>query len=134
MAEYRDLAPEFDRIGATIAVLSVDDRRRAAAFRREMHVPFIVLSDPGRQVVDAWDLLNPDLGGIARTATFVIEPDLTISFRSLDETTDRIAATAILNWLRSGGAPSRSSMWSLANFGRVGLSILKHGWLTPRSR
>lgn len=132
MAEYRDLAPEFDRIGAMIAALSVDDRPRAAALRREMRLSFIVLSDPGRQVVEAWDLLNPEKGGIARTATFVIEPDLTISFRSLDDTTDRVPGAAILAWLRSGRAPSRGSMWSLANFGRVGLSILKHGWLTPR--
>jgi len=134
LAEYRDLAPEFDKIGATIAALSVDDRPRAAALRREMRLPFVVLSDPGRKVVDAWDLLNPEMGGIARTSTFVIEPDLTISFRSLDSTEERVPAAAILAWLSSGRAPSRSSMWSLANFGRVGLSILKHGWLTPRPR
>lgn len=134
MAEYRDLAPEFDKIGATIAALSVDDRPRAAALRREMRLPFVVLSDPGRKVVDAWDLLNPEMGGISHNATFVIEPDLTISFRSLDSTEERVPAAAIFACLSSGRAPSRSSMWSLANFGRVGLSILKHGWLTPRSR
>jgi peroxiredoxin len=134
LAEYRDLAPEFEKLGAAIVAVSADDAVRAAAYKQEMRLPFVVLGDPRRSAIEAWDLLDPEMGGIAHTATFVLDPNLTVAFRSIDPMTDRVSAAQILGWLRDGTAPRRTSMWSLANFGRVGLSILKHGWLTPRPR
>ena len=140
MAEYRDRDADFTRRGARVVALSVDLSERSEPLRNALRLPFPLLCDPQRRVVERWGLLNQkEHGGIAYPAVFVIDRDRTVRYRSLDRTAARVHADDVLAFLVSGdtrpaeGHPRRARVlpnprdWFLAITNALG-----RGVRTPR--
>jgi peroxiredoxin len=109
LAEYNDVARSFAQRGVQVAFLSVDPPWRSARVRAELSLNFPLLCDVDKSVVTSWGLLNErERGGIARPAVFVIEPDLTVAFRSLDEVVQRVPPQTVLAFVdgETTGAPA----------------------------
>lgn len=82
--------------------VSVDGRTASEALRRDLDLPFPILCDTDRRVVQEWDLYNPlEKGGIAKPAVFIIERDRTVSYVTIDKVAARVPASEILLVLRS---------------------------------
>lgn len=65
-----------------------------------MALPFDLLCDPERKVVNRYGLLNPyEHSGIARPAIFVILPSGIVDYRTLDGTARRVDITHVLGYL-----------------------------------
>jgi len=123
----------FDRIeraNTQVVALSVDTPERSAGFRQEARLPFELLCDPDKKVVNLYHLLNPhEHDGIAYPAIFVINPEGRIRYRSLDRTASRVKLDEVLAFLdklnvdqaaeERGGAskafifPSPAVMWQI---------------------
>ena len=135
MAEYAREYPAFRAAGADVAALSVDSAERSASL--QLALPFPILGDVSRVVVQAWDLYNPrEMGGIAVPAAFVIDPDLRVRWRSVDSTRDRVSAEAVLRFLRgeaAAGSLARSRVRAgLGEFARALGNAVRRGAKTPR--
>lgn len=75
---------ELDDLDARIFAVSVDSPFVADRFRREEDLPFPVLSDFNREVVEDWGVLDDDmmgLEGVAKRSAFVIGGDGTVTYR-----------------------------------------------------
>lgn len=69
---------------------------------KEMELPFDLLCDTEKKVVNRYDLLNPyEHEGIARPAIFVIRPSGMIGYRSIDGTARRVDISDVLHYLDS---------------------------------
>ncbi len=56
-----------------------------------MKLPFVLLCDEDKHVIDLYNLRNPfEHDGIAYPATFIINPESKICYRSLDGTASRV--------------------------------------------
>jgi len=124
----------MDRIAQSntrVFALSVDTSERSAGFRQAAELPFELLCDPEKKVVERYHLLNVhEHDGIAYPAIFVINPEGRICYRSLDRTATRVSLTEVLAFLdklrydpafqEKGGAkkafiiPSPGEMWQIA--------------------
>jgi peroxiredoxin Q/BCP len=69
----RDLHAQILRVGLTVAGVSPQPSARHLAFRERYELPFTLLSDPGKSVIQMYDVNGP-LGFGVRRATFLIEP------------------------------------------------------------
>jgi hypothetical protein len=106
----------------------------------QLRLPYRLLCDPGREVVRAYGLFNAgEKGGIAYPATFVLEPDRTVRFRSLDRTTSRVDLETLFAFLRTGVGseapvePHRSGVIpGLRDWSRAIGNALRHGTKSPR--
>jgi peroxiredoxin len=130
--------PAIRAAGADVAALSVDAAERSAALRDQLTLPFPILGDVTRAVVQAWDLYNPrEMGGIAVPAVFVIDPDLRVRWRSVDSTRRRVSADGVLRFLRgeaAAGSLARSGVRAgLAEFARALGNAVRRGAKTPRT-
>ncbi len=141
MAEYRDRYAELRNAGAEVVALSVDDRTRSEAMARELELPFAVLCDPRREVVERWGLLNrAEKGGIAFPATFVIDRDRKVRFRSLENVGRRVSARDVLAYLRrlegdrAAVAPHQTRVKPGAMFLKAIRNAMRRGIKVPRSR
>ena len=140
MAELEARADELASLGLGIAALSVDTAPRSRALAEQLRLSFPLLCDPGREVVAAWGLFNRrEKGGIAYPATFVLDRDRTVRFRSLDRTASRVELGGLFAFLRSGlqgaapATPARRRITpSLRDFLRVTANALRHGIRSPR--
>ena len=140
MAEYRDHFAELSSLGLGLAALSVDEPGRSRALAEQLHLPFPLLCDSGREVVQTYGLFNvKEKGGIAYPATFVLDRDRTVRFRSLDRTAARVDLNALLSFLRRGIAsappptPSRSRIVpGLRDLIRVTANAIRHGIRSPK--
>jgi len=120
----------IEQANTQVVALSVDTPERSAGFRKEATLPFELLCDPDKKVVNLYHLLNPhEHDGIAYPAIFVIDPKGRIRYRSLDRTATRVKLTEVLNFLdelkadqgaeEQGGArkafifPSPPVMWQI---------------------
>jgi peroxiredoxin len=102
LADYRDHYEAMRIAGANLAAVSVDAPEKSEAVRRELRLPFPILSDADRRVVQEWDIYNPhEKGGIARPAVFILAPDRIVRFVSVDEIVSRVPAAEILRRLRA---------------------------------
>jgi peroxiredoxin len=141
LAEYRGRFAELEALGVGVAALSVDEPKRSRSLAAELRLPFMLLCDPAREVVRSWGLLNErEKGGIAYPATFVLDRDRTVRFRSLDRTVARIDLGELLAFLKGGAdakAPReparRAIVPRLGDFLRVTANVLRHGVRSPRS-
>lgn len=137
MAEYRERHQELSALGASVVALSVDPPQRSHALARQLRLPFLLLSDPSRQAVTAYGLLNESKkGGIAYPATFVLTPDLTVLFRSLDRTASRVNLDSLVSFLRDGAQPTHDTHSRVVpragDFLRVSANAIRHGIVSPR--
>ncbi len=100
MAEYRDLYDEICAAGADVAALSGDEPERSEIERQRYQLPFPLLCDTEREVVQAWDLFNrEEKGGIARAAIFLLDRDRRVLSVSIGGTTSRVRAADMLAFL-----------------------------------
>jgi len=105
LAEISEHHEQIRAAGAQVAALSVDVPERSEALRQRDGIVFPLLSDPDHHVVEAWGLFDPkEKGGIARPATFVIDPDRRIRLRSLDGVASRLHAADLVTYLRASPA------------------------------
>jgi peroxiredoxin len=141
LAEYRDALPEIAAQGATVVGISVDGPERSEALRQSLRLPFPLLCDTGRRVVEEWSLFNrAEKGGIAYPAVFVIDTDRTVRYRALDRTAARVSRADVVTFLRDGPGvegprePRRVRVRpGLATFARALGNMVRGGIRSPRS-
>ena len=104
MADYQKHYQEIQAAGASVAAVSVDAPDASNPLRAHLSLTFPILCDTERRVVREWDLYNPvEKGGIAKPAAFIIDQDRMVRFGAVDTVGRRIAATQILDLLRTAG-------------------------------
>ena len=136
MADYREHYEEIRAAGATLAGISVDPPEASEALRRQLCLPFPILCDTERRIVQDWDVYNRrEKGGIAKPAVFIIGSDLTVRYVSLDTVSMRVPASETLRILRStwpvGAARRRLYIPTPAEFLRGIRNLLR---FSPYSR
>jgi peroxiredoxin Q/BCP len=74
--EFRDNVFAFDKEGAVILGVSVDDVASHKAFAKEHSLPFTLLADPDKAVTRRYGVLKKYMGvmELARRDTFLIDP------------------------------------------------------------
>ncbi len=140
MAEYRDRFAELTSLGLGLAALSVDGKEPSRALADQQKLPFPLLCDPSREVVQAYGLYNrAEKGGIAYPATFVLDRDRRVRFRSLDRLASRVDLDGLFAFLRGGEgatAPAKPAQCKisprLAEIVCVTKNALKFGIRSPR--
>ena len=137
LADYRDQRAEFRDAGFDLAALAVDEQVRSEAVRRQYELPFPILCDTRREVVEAWGVINrEDKGGIAVPAIFVLDRDRRVLLASVDGEFYRVGAKALLASLRSrGGALAPRAHFvlaSLSDWRRAIRNVLHFGVRSPR--
>jgi len=101
----------FERAGATLAALSVDDAEQSESVRRRLGLSFPILCDTRGDVCRALDLYNAaEKGGIAKPALFVIDLDRRVRLRMLESVASRASLDDVLAFLEHG--PSRGGLAS----------------------
>ena len=141
MAEYRNRYAELSSLGLGLVALSVDEPMRSRAFSQQLDLPFPLLCDPDRKVVRAYELLNTkEKGGIAFPATFVLDRERTVRFRSLDRTASRVNLDALFEFLHRGldseppAKPARTRLVPrFGDFLKVTRNALRYGTRSPTS-
>ena len=102
MADYREHYPEIRAAGASLAAVSVDTPEKSEPVRQELHLPFPILCDTERRVVQEWDLYNSrEKSGIAKPAVFVIERDRTVRYGAIDTVSTRVPPSEIVRVLET---------------------------------
>jgi peroxiredoxin len=141
LADYRERYGDLRDAGAEIVALSVDDRARSEAIARELKLPFPILCDPRREVVERWGLLNrAEKGGIAFPATFLIDRDRKVRYRSLESVGRRASAQDKLAYLRAlagdgaAVAPDQTRVKPGAMFPRAIGNAIRRGVRGPRTK
>jgi peroxiredoxin len=132
LADYREHYEEIRSVSATLAGISVDPPEASEALRRQLCLPFSILCDTERRIVQDWDVYNRrEKGGIAKPAVFIIGSDLTVHYVSLDTVSMRVPALEILRILRSTGPvrPARRKLYipTPAGFIRGIRNLLRFG-------
>jgi peroxiredoxin len=132
LADYRDRYPSLRATGANLAAVSVDAPEKSESVRRDLNLPFPILSDSQRQVVRAWDIYNShEKGGIAKPAVFILAPDRIVRFASVDQVASRIPVSEILRQLSqqlpNSTAARKTLIPGLATFVRAVRNALRMG-------
>ena len=99
---------EINAAGAEVIAVSVDTIEESARLASGLGLEFPLLSDVEREVINAWGVVHEGGksggGAIARPATFLVEPDGTISWRSVTENYRvRVRPEHVLEALKSTG-------------------------------
>jgi len=138
LAEYRDLYSSLRGAGANAAAVSVDAPEKSESVRRELRLPFSILSDAERRVVREWNIYNAkEKGGIAKPAVFILNPDRTVRFASVDEVASRVPAAEIVRRLSErdlGLAARKVLIPGPATFFRAVRSAIRWAWPNRKSR
>lgn len=74
---YRDLWPEFERLGILLLGVSRDDDASHRAFAQRRTLPYPLLSDPGGRMHQAFGAFM--LGALPRRISYLVEPDGTVA-------------------------------------------------------
>jgi peroxiredoxin len=102
LADYRDHYDVIRTAGADLVVVSVDTPAQSETLRRDLALPFPILADVDRRVVQEWDLYNPrEHGGIAKPAVFIIDRDRSVRYVQVDTVARRTPASEIIRLLRT---------------------------------
>jgi len=102
LADYASLYPSFQSADTELVALSVDPPDRSAAVRRELSLPFPILSDIRREVISRWGVLNAkEKGGIAVPSVFVIDRTLRVRMLAIEKTHRRVSPDEVLQFVRS---------------------------------
>lgn len=74
--------------------------------RHELALPFPILCDTERRVIQQWDIYNArEKGGIAKPAVFVIDCDRMVRYSHLDGVAKRVPASEIIRILDATAGP-----------------------------
>lgn len=97
----REQFSQFQRHGAAILAVSNEDHKRGAKLKQELELPFLLLADTERRVIQEYGVFHhnePKGRPISRPATFVLDEEGVIRYRYVgDSPPDRPAAEAILD-------------------------------------
>jgi peroxiredoxin len=129
LAEYRKHYKAIHAAGASLVAVSVDAPEKTEAVRQQLRLPFPILSDRERRVVQEWDIYNlTEKGGIARPAVFILVPDRSVRFVSVDGVSARVPAADIVGMLRED-MPTRRKLLipTLSTFFRAVRNVLRFG-------
>jgi peroxiredoxin len=104
LADYRDHYQAIRAAGADLVAISVDKPSQSAQVRRELDLPFRILSDADRRVVREWGIFNKrERGGIAIPSVFIVSAERRVLFRSIDGIRTRVAADEVVRALQTPG-------------------------------
>lgn len=136
MADYARLYDDFRAAGAEVVAISVDPPDRSAGLRKDLAIPFPILSDSTRATIIEWGVLNAgEKGGIAIPATFLIDRERKVRLASIEDTMMRVEPRAMLDFLwemPSGNAavprargvnPAMMFLRAIANGFRWGVNV-----------
>lgn len=105
MADYAAVYKDFHSLGAEVAAISVDPPNRSAGLRKDLSIPFPLLSDSSRATMIEWGVLNAnEKGGIAIPSTFLIDRERKVCFASVEDMMMRVEPHAMLDFI--GAMPS----------------------------
>ncbi len=88
---WNDRLEEITKLGYTVAILTYDSPTDLRRFAGRRKIDYTLLSDPGSEVIRAFDLLNERYRpgsyahGVPHPAIFVVDPDGTITHRVSEE-------------------------------------------------
>ena len=78
---------DFQKAGAEVVTISVDDVERNARVSESLGLEFPILSDADNTTIEAWGVIDEEggIGGtdIARPATFILDAEGVIRWRDL---------------------------------------------------
>jgi len=139
LAEYRDHYQAIRDPGASLVAVSVDAPEKSEAVRQQLQLPFPILSDSERRIVQEWGIYNPnEKGGIAKPAVFILAPDRTVRFVSVDGVSARVPAADVVGMLQDqkDTMPIRRKCLipSLVTFFRAISNALRLGARQPRAQ
>jgi len=94
----------FQQAGAEILGISSEDQKRGARFKTEFDLPFRLLADPERRVIQAYGVFHqnePKGRPISRPAVFVLDPAGILRYRYVGaQARDRPSTETILAAVR----------------------------------
>ncbi len=85
--------------GAELIAISSDDEGDTKKTVQGSGLEFPVLADKGREVIKAYNVLDPGNDRIARPASYVLRKDGTIAWKSIDGVAVRVPTAQILTEL-----------------------------------
>lgn len=88
LCHFRDRLAALNAANATVFGISVDTHHALKAFAEQQQLNFPLLSDFNKEVIAAYDVLNPDmrgLRGIAKRAVFVIDGEGIVRHKEITE-------------------------------------------------
>jgi peroxiredoxin len=141
LAEYARRLDELDALGFGLVALSVDPKERSRALAAQLGFRFLLLCDPPREAVQRFGVYNSkEKGGIAYPATFVLDRERVVRFRSLDRTAARVNLDGLFEFLRQGAnaaAPCNPARCMIAptlkDWARMVMNGIRYGVRSPRS-
>ncbi len=85
-----------------MVAVSVDPPQKSELVRKQLRLPFAILSDSAKRVIQDWNIYNPrERGGIAKPSVFIIDPHRNVLFASVDSTNSRVPAADIVRILQA---------------------------------
>jgi len=100
LAEIERNYDAYRKFNTRVFALSVDPVKQSRNLAEKMKLSFELLCDEDKHVIDLFDLRNPfEHDGIAYPATFIINAEGKICYRSLDGTASRVNLTEELKFL-----------------------------------
>ena len=88
MCSFRDTMNNFTGVNATVLGISTDTFFTLKAWGDQQHFGFPLLSDYNKDVIRAYDVVNPDMIGlknIAKRAVFVVDKGGVVRYREVLE-------------------------------------------------
>ena len=88
MCSFRDTMSNFTGVNATVLGISTDTFFTLKAWGDQQHFGFPLLSDYNKDVIRAYDVVNPDMIGlrnIAKRAVFVLDKGGVVRYREVLE-------------------------------------------------
>jgi peroxiredoxin len=102
LADYARHYEEIRAAGANLVAISVDSPEKSELVRRQLRLPFAILSDANKRLIQDWDIYNPrEKGGIAKPAVFIVDRNRNVLFASVDSTAARVPTQEIVRILQS---------------------------------
>jgi peroxiredoxin len=136
LADYAKAYQDLRDAGAEVVAISVDPPDRSAGMRKDLSLPFPLLSDSDRATIIEWGVLNAgEKGGIAIPATFLIDRERKVRFASVEDMMLRVEPRAMLDFvlaIPSGAAtaprargvnPAMMFLRAMANGFRYGVTV-----------
>ena|SRR5438105_10762569 len=71
----------FKEARLQVAAIVVDEPSKNLAMVDKLLLPFPILSDPEARVIHDYDVWNPEDGGVAKPALFLVRPDFKVGFQ-----------------------------------------------------
>jgi peroxiredoxin len=136
LADYAKVYKDLRAAGAEVVAISVDPSDRSAALKKDLSIPFPLLSDSSRAIIIEWGVLNAaEKGGIAIPATFLIDRERKVRLAKVEDMMMRIEPREMLDFVRGmaseapatprarGVNPAMMFLRAMANGFRHGVNV-----------